>query len=124
MSRTVAEFGDAYTTVLMSVPYSPGLEGVVAAQTEISEVDGQNGRLIYRGGYLINEVADRSFEEVAYLLWNGDLPGAGQLADFNGELAGRRALNRAARAALDGLPPDADPMDALRTLLSAQGAAP
>jgi len=108
----------------MTVPYSPGLEGVVAAQTEISEVDGQNGRLIYRGGYLIHEVAERSFEEIAYLLWKGDLPSGAELGDFNGELTARRALNPAARAALRGLPTDADPMDALRTLLSAQGAAP
>jgi citrate synthase len=108
----------------MTVPYSPGLEGVVAAQTEISEVDGQNGRLIYRGGYLIHELADRSFEEIAYLLWNGELADDAQLRDFNARLAGRRALNGAARAALGGLPTDADPMDALRTLLSAQGAAP
>jgi citrate synthase len=108
----------------MTVPYSPGLEGVVAAQTEISEVDGQNGRLIYRGGYLIHEVADRSFEEIAYLLWNGELAGDAQLRDFNGRLVARRALNGAARAALGGLPADADPMDALRTLLSAQGAGP
>jgi citrate synthase len=108
----------------MTVPYSPGLEGVVAAQTEISEVDGRNGRLIYRGGYLIHELANRSFEEVAYLLWNGDLPSGARLADCNRQLVERRALNRAARAALDGLPRDADPMDALRTLLSAQGAAP
>jgi citrate synthase len=108
----------------MTVPYSPGLEGVVAAQTEISEVDGQNGRLIYRGGYLIHEVADRSFEEIAYLLWHGDLPSDAQLGDFNAKLAAQRALRPAARAALAGLPTDADPMDALRTLLSAQGAAP
>src|SRR4030088_403940 len=108
----------------MPAPFSPGLEGVVAAQTEISEVDGQNGRLIYRGGYLIHEVADRSFEEIGHLRWNGARPGAAQLADLNRELAGRRALNGAARAALGGLPTDADPMDALRTLLSAQGAGP
>src|SRR6266536_3423035 len=108
----------------MTVPYSPGLEGVVAAQTEISEVDGQNGRLIYRGGYLIQEVADRSYEEIAYLLWLGDLPSDGQLAEFATRLGSRRALNPAARAALAGLPRDADPMDALRTLLSAQGAGP
>ena len=108
----------------MTVPYSPGLEGVVAAQTEISEVDGQNGRLIYRGGYLIQEVADRSFEEIAHLLWNGELADDAQLRDFNGRLTARRALNGAARAALSGLSVDVDPMDALRTLLSAQGAAP
>ena len=108
----------------MTVPYSPGLEGVVAAQTEISEVDGQNGRLIYRGGYLIHELAERSYEEVAYLLLHGELPDATQLSDFKRKLAAGSALNGAALAALSGLPRDADPMDALRTLISAQGAAP
>src|SRR5262249_20946058 len=108
----------------MTVPYSPGLEGVVAAQTEISEVDGQNGRLIYRGGYLIQEVAERSFEEVAYLLWHGRLPDQVQLAELKQRLGAACALNHAARQALSGLPRDADPMDALRTLVSAQGAGP
>src|ERR671939_2159261 len=108
----------------MPTPYSPGLEGVVAAQTEISEVDGQNGRLIYRGGYLIHELADRSFEEVAYLLWNGELPNPAQLDDLKRKLVANRALNEPARAALAGLRRDVDPMDALRTVLSAQGAAP
>jgi citrate synthase len=108
----------------MTVPYSPGLEGVVAAQTEISEVDGQNGRLIYRGGYLIQELAERSYEEVAYLLLHGEPADAVQLADFKGKLAAACALNAASSAALSGLPLDADPMDALRTMISAQGAAP
>jgi citrate synthase len=108
----------------MTVPYSPGLEGVVAALTEVSEVDGKNGRLIYRGGYLIHELADRSYEEVAFLLWNGDLPGPEQLAELKRQLSAGRPLNAAATAALPGLPRDADPMDALRTLLSAQGAGP
>src|SRR5918912_315428 len=67
----------------MPVPYSPGLEGVVAAETEISEVDGQNGRLIYRGGYLILDLANTcTFEEVAYLLWHGQLPDRQQLQDL------------------------------------------
>jgi citrate synthase len=108
----------------MAVPYSPGLEGVVAAQTEISEVDGQNGRLIYRGGYLIHELAGRSFEEVAYLLWHGELPDAQELDDLKRQMAGNRALNEQALAAAGGLRTDVDPMDALRTILSAQGAAP
>ena len=108
----------------MPTPYSPGLEGIVAAQTEISEVDGQNGRLIYRGGYLIHEVAQRSFEEVAYLLWNGELPSPDQLAELKRQLVENRRLNDQARAALDGLRTDVDPMDAMRTVLSAHGAAP
>src|SRR5205823_14117697 len=82
----------------MTVPYTPGLEGVVAAQTEISEVDGQNGRLIYRGGYLIEEIFGKSFEEVAHLLFIGELPSAAQLKDFSARLAERRALNGQARA--------------------------
>jgi citrate synthase len=108
----------------MTVPYIPGLEGVVAAQTEISEVDGLNGRLIYRGGYLIEQLADRSFEEVAHLLLTGALPSPGELAQFKSSLSSHRALNEQARAALDGLRSDVDPMDALRTLMSAQWAAP
>lgn len=109
---------------MSTVPYRPGLEGVVAAQTEISEVDGANGRLIYRGGYLIEELADRSFEEVAHLLWTGELPGPAQLAELERRLAAHRPLNQQARAALVGLSPEVDPMDALRTLVSAQCAGP
>src|SRR2546423_13883885 len=108
----------------MPVPYSPGLEGVVAAQTEISEVDGQNGRLIYRGGYLILELAHRSFEEVAYLLWHGELPGPQEVEELRSQMAANRGLNEQATAALGGLRRAADPMDGVGTVLSAQGAAP
>jgi citrate synthase len=103
--------------------YSPGLEGVVAAETEISEVDGQNGRLIYRGGYLIQDLYETcSFEEVAYLLWNGRLPDAGEVDDLKRRLGSTRRLAPAAVAALEALPASTDPMDVLRTVLSAQGA--
>ncbi|HLQ62181.1 MAG TPA: citrate/2-methylcitrate synthase [Candidatus Acidoferrales bacterium] len=105
--------------------FSPGLEGVLAARTEISEVDGQNGRLIYRGGYLIQDLAAScGFEEVAFLLLHGELPTAAELRSFRSDLAGRRELVPAAAAALQALPPEADPMDVLRTALSAQGAQP
>jgi citrate synthase len=104
------------------VEFRPGLEGVVAAQTEISDVDGENGRLIYRGGYLIEELADRRYEEVAHLLWTGILPDPEHLADLRAQLASCRGLNQQATAALRGLGPDVDPLDALRTGLSAQGA--
>lgn len=108
----------------MPTEYVPGLEGVTAAETEISEVDGSNGRLIYRGGYLIEQVKDCTFEEVAHLLWMGHLPNEQELGDLRERLARARPMNSAARAALAGLPKDADPMDALRTVLSAQGAGP
>jgi citrate synthase len=105
--------------------FSPGLEGVVAAETEISEVDGQNGRLIYRGGYLIQDLAPTcSFEEVAYLLWNGKLPDRAELEGLKRQLAEQRSLSEASRAAVEAAPRDSDPMDVLRTGLSADAEKP
>jgi citrate synthase len=92
-----------------------GLEGVVAATTRLSEVDGQRGELIV-AGYPIGELASHAtFEETTWLLWNGDLPSTSQLGAFRSELASLRALPSAtvdllrecARAELDV-------MDALR----------
>ena len=103
--------------------FSPGLEGVVAAQTAVSEVDGANGRLIYRGGYLIEDLAPAvTYEEVAYLLWNGDLPGKAELDALQKQMAPARTLNKAARGALMSTDSATDPMDVLRTVASAQGA--
>jgi citrate synthase len=105
--------------------FSPGLEGVVAAETEISEVDGQNGRLIYRGGYLIQDLAATcTFEEVAYLLWNGKLPDRAELEELKRPLAQQRPLSEAARTAVKAAPRDSDPMDVLRTGLSAESEKP
>ena len=103
--------------------FSPGLEGVVAAETEISEVDGANGRLIYRGGYLIEDLAPvATYEEVAYLLWHGTLPNEVELDELRRQLAAGRHLNKAANAALLAMDPATEPMDVLRTVVSAQGA--
>ena len=71
--------------------YSPGLAGVIAGETSICWVD-PNAGLMYRG-YDIHEMAQRaSFEEVAYLLLNGELPNAKQLAEFNRKIASEREL--------------------------------
>jgi citrate synthase len=103
--------------------FSPGLEGVVAAQTAVSEVDGANGRLIYRGGYLIEDLAPvATYEETAYLLWHGELPNKSQLEALRQEMVKARALKGSARKVLESLEPDLDPMDVLRTVVSAQGA--
>ena len=109
---------------LLLVPeFSPGLEGVVAAQTAVSEVDGANGRLIYRGGYLIEDLAPAvTYEEVAYLLWHGELPDKAELDALRKQMASARALNKAARGALMSTEPATAPMDVLRTVVSAQGA--
>jgi citrate synthase len=103
--------------------FSPGLEGVVAAETAVSEVDGANGRLIYRGGYLIEDLAPvANFEETAFLLWHGELPSRSEFDALRQQMNAARPLNAAARAALAGMDPATDPMDVLRTVLSAQGA--
>jgi citrate synthase len=105
----------------MTSSYVPGLEGVVAAQTSISMVDGENGRLVYHG-YVIADLAEQmSFEEVAHLLWHGRLPTRAELAALTGEMASWRALTPAAMATLNALPIDTDPMDVLRSVVSVQG---
>src|SRR5215510_2947507 len=90
-----------------------GLDGVVAAQTRLSHVDGQAGELII-GGYALKELAGHvSFEEAAHLLWVGALPTADELAGLRRRLAALRPLPaetmRVVRAAAT-----APPIDALR----------
>src|SRR5215472_3435593 len=100
-----------------------GLEGVVVSATSISHVFGEEGRLVYRG-YDINQLASKAtYEEVSFLLWNGRLPKREELDALQLKMRGRRTLPPAALAALRALPHDADPMDALRTVVSAAGAA-
>jgi len=101
--------------------YVPGLEGIVASQTAISMVDGANGRLVYQG-YVIADLAEEmSFEEVAFLLWEGRLPTRAELEALSLELAANRTLTQAANIALDALPSETDPMDVLRSVVSVQG---
>ncbi|TMG28865.1 MAG: citrate/2-methylcitrate synthase [Chloroflexi bacterium] len=108
----------------MPAEYVPGLEGIVAAQTEISLVDGANGQLVYRG-YLIADLAeDISFEEVAHLFWYGSLPSRAQLDGLAAQLSSVRTLTPPAMTALDALPTNSDPMDVLRSVLSMQGVLP
>jgi citrate synthase len=101
--------------------YVPGLEGIIAAQTAISMVDGANGRLVYRGYVIADLAEDMSFEEVAFLLWKGRLPTRAELDGVTLELAASRTLTQAAVIALDALPKDTDPMDVLRSVVSVQG---
>ena len=84
----------------MTAEYIPGLEGVVAARTEISLVDGGNGRLVYRGYVIADLAEDMSFEEVAHLLWYGRLPTRAELDALTLELAGSRTLTPAAMTCL------------------------
>lgn len=96
-----------------------GLEGVVANQSAICYVFGEEGRLIYRG-YDIHDLADHSsFEETAYLLLYGDLPKRDQLKTFTAAIKAAQKLPKAVLRILKDAPRTAAPMDVLRTAVSA-----
>jgi len=99
--------------------FSKGLEGVIATMSELSNVEGDIGRLSYRG-YNIDDLAEKSsFEEVTYLLWYGELPTSQQLAEFDAQMRAGRELPDLAWHLLQLLPRDGAPIDALRTVVSA-----
>lgn len=98
-----------------------GLAGVVVDTTSISTVVQQTNSLTYRG-YPVDELSDScSFEEVAYLIWYGDLPTRKALRDFQEHERAQRALSHGTLSLLEGLPIDCHPMDALRTGVSFLG---
>jgi len=96
-----------------------GLEGVVAAESAIGDVDGLNGVLIYQG-LNIHDLAEHStFAETVFLLWHGRLPKRDELDALRRELAANQKLPAEVLALMRDFPPDAEPMDALRTAISA-----
>lgn len=98
---------------------SAGLRGVVAAQSAIGDVNGEQGILIYQG-YNIHDLAENStFEEVIFLLWNGRLPKADELAALNSEIRANYTVPAEVISLMKTFPKDADPMDVLRTATSA-----
>lgn len=100
---------------------NPGLKGVVAAETAISFIDGQHGRLIYRG-YDARELAlKRTFEEVAHLLWYGKLPDKAERDKLEKALADGRNIPGYVFSAIDALPLEIDMMTVMRTAVSAMG---
>lgn len=98
-----------------------GLEGVVAAQTSLSFIDGQEGTLLYRGISIHDLAPSATFTESVYLLWNDRLPTRDQLAGFDEELAGLRNVSSVTLEVLRSLPRDTAPMAALRTAVSTEG---
>lgn len=98
-----------------------GLEDVVAATSAICDVKGTEGKLIYRG-YDIHDLAEHStFEEVTYLLWFGQLPTKTELAKINKDLGSNRTLPAEIVEMMKKFPKKAQPMDVLRTTVSALG---
>jgi citrate synthase len=99
--------------------HTGGLEGVVAAKSEICFIDGVAGRLVYRGYEIADLVENTSFEEVAHLLWLGKLPNRAELTQLHNQILSAEPLPRHVMAILEALPPQTQPMDALRTCCSA-----
>ena len=101
--------------------YLPGLAGVPATQSNISDIDGEKGILFYRG-YPIEELAANStFEETILLLMNGELPNEQKLEDFSAKLRTNRALKYHLLDLMKTLPESADPMLMLQTAVSSLG---
>jgi len=101
-----------------STAAAAGLRGVVAAQSAIGDVNGEQGILIYQG-YNIHDLAEHStFEEVVYLLWNGRLPKADELTELKERLRRNYEVPAEVIETMKTFPKDADPMDVLRTAVS------
>jgi citrate synthase len=101
--------------------FSPGLEGVVANRTRLSDVLGDKGQLIYCG-YDINELVGKvTYKEVIYLLWHQKLPNRKELEAFIREIRSQRELPGPVVDFLKNAPRDAGPMDVMRTAISMLG---
>jgi citrate synthase len=98
-----------------------GLEGVVAAETQLCDLDGRNGRLAYRGYDIADLARSASFEEVCYLLWHGELPTRGQRDAFEAELVAARPIPAELTRALGPTPREADPNRHLQAAVSILG---
>ena len=105
-----------------TIDIKKGLAGVVVDVTAVSKVNPATNSLLYRG-YPVQELAEKcSFEQVAWLLWHGELPSEAELADFEKAERAGRALAPHVKAAIDLTPTTAHPMDVVRTAVSVLGA--
>ena len=102
----------------METGWKAGLEDVIAARSGICQVDGERGKLYYRGYEIADLAGALSFEDVTALLWHGELPTAAESADFASRLQAARGLPSPVADLLRTLPRDTHPLDALRTAVS------
>ena len=99
-----------------------GLDGAVVDTTSVSKVTPETNSLVYRG-YPVQELAEMCrFEEVAYLLWNSELPTQTQLAEFEKKERSSRDITKANLEVIRALPKKCHPMDSIRTAVSFLGA--
>jgi len=106
----------------MSKEWVPGLEGIVAAESNISYIDGQAGVLEYRG-FNIKTLAEHcTFEEAAYLLLEGQLPKPQELSDFTDGLVANRSVSDSVIGMVKSFPKDGHPMKAIQAGCAVLGA--
>ena len=98
---------------------STGLRGVVAASSSIGDVNGEKGELIYQGLNIHDLATKSTFEEVVFLLWNGRLPKRAELDELRKNIAASYELPEPVASLIKQFPADAEPMDSLRTAISA-----
>lgn len=98
--------------------YAKGLEGVIAAESKISRIDGANGKLFYMGYSIDDLAAHCSYEEVTYLLLYGDLPTEAQLEEFTEKMRASRDLAPPIREMIRNFPADSHPMELLQSVIA------
>lgn len=98
-----------------------GLEGVVVGTSSICHIDGNLGRLIYRGYDIQDLAANLTFEEAAYLLWHEDLPTQDKLTDLKKRLSKERSISENLKKAIRNFPRSSNTLDVLRTAISSLG---
>ncbi len=96
-----------------------GLRGIEVADTRISDIDGERGKLIYRGYDILDLTKQSNFEETAYLLLHDDLPTKEQLDDFKRKLVEARLIAKQMQINMGNWRKDADPMDMLQAFVAA-----
>ncbi|MEM3847890.1 MAG: citrate/2-methylcitrate synthase, partial [Metallosphaera sp.] len=98
-----------------------GLEDIAIKETSITFIDGELGRLYYRGYSIFDLASFSNFEEVAYLIWYGKLPTRHELDDFKSRLAEERSISDEIASLVKRTAKTANPMDVLRTSVSMMG---
>jgi len=119
---SLAKWGEPLDQVIHRlVTQSKGLEDVVTGESSICFIDGQQGRLLYRGYDIVDLAPNSSYEETTFLLWNGHLPTVSELRTFSAEITSKRAVPEGVLSIMTSLPTNCDAMDALRVGVAALG---
>ncbi len=100
------------------VQYAKGLAGVIAAESKICKVDGEQGKLTYMGYSIEDLVKDCTYEEVTYLLLYGELPSQSQLDSFSKRMRDARALKPEIIQMIKKFPRDSHPMELLQSVIA------